>query len=72
MSITLLMKIARTRLMFNDLHIFLFCKIRTPLTKKVKLIELLRLGDIEHMRAALFQYPGLELEAGKMYWITDR
>jgi len=31
-----------------------------------------RLGDIEHMRGALLQYPGLELEAGKMYWITDR
>jgi len=30
-----------------------------------------RLGDIEHMREAL-PGPGEELQAGQMYWITDR
>lgn len=30
-----------------------------------------RLGDVEHLRG-LMPEPGTDLEAGRLYWLTDR
>jgi hypothetical protein len=47
-----------------------YWKVRTePVSAFVYLLA--SLGDIEHMREAL-PGPGFELEAGQLYWLTDR
>ena len=35
------------------------------------ILTFFRLGDVEHLRG-LMPEPGTDLEAGRLYWLTDR